>query len=75
MEDQRFVTAEERTEDFDLESTLRPRRFDEYIGQEKVRENLRIFIDAARNAEMPWITCCCMARPAGKDYFVPYHCQ
>ncbi len=48
MEDQRFVTAEERTEDFDLESTLRPRRFDEYIGQEKVRENLRIFIDAAR---------------------------
>ena len=31
-----------------MESTLRPRSLDEYVGQEKAKGNLRIFIDAAR---------------------------
>ncbi|HEX3060410.1 MAG TPA: Holliday junction branch migration DNA helicase RuvB [Usitatibacter sp.] len=31
------------------ERALRPRHLDEYIGQEKIREQLRIFISAARN--------------------------
>ena len=31
------------------ERALRPRRLDDYIGQEKIREQLRIFISAARN--------------------------
>jgi len=31
------------------ERALRPRHLDEYIGQEKIREQLRIFITAARN--------------------------
>ena len=33
------------------ERALRPRHLDEYIGQEKIREQLRIFISAARNRE------------------------
>lgn len=36
-------------EDSDNEPTLRPRTLDEYIGQEKAKENLRIYINAARN--------------------------
>jgi Holliday junction DNA helicase RuvB len=34
-------------EDSEVEQTLRPRTLDEYIGQEKVKEQLRIFIQAA----------------------------
>ena len=30
------------------EASLRPRTLDEYIGQEKAKDNLRIFIEAAK---------------------------
>lgn len=36
-----------------LDTTLRPQGFDEYIGQEKIKRNLRIFIDAARKRNDP----------------------
>lgn len=32
----------------DVDNPLRPKRLDDYIGQENVKENLRIFIDAAK---------------------------
>ncbi|MDD4124756.1 MAG: Holliday junction branch migration DNA helicase RuvB [Eubacteriales bacterium] len=35
-------------EDSDSEKTLRPKTLDEYVGQEKIKENLKIFIDASR---------------------------
>ncbi|MCL1823338.1 MAG: Holliday junction branch migration DNA helicase RuvB [Oscillospiraceae bacterium] len=35
-------------EDTDFEYSLRPKRLSEFIGQEKVKENLKIFIDAAK---------------------------
>lgn len=45
----RIVSADEIPEDtVGYENPLRPRTFDEYIGQEKVKENLKIFIEAAR---------------------------
>lgn len=34
-----------------LELTLRPTRWDEYVGQEKVKRNLRLIIDAARTRD------------------------
>ncbi len=37
------------SEDGENEPTLRPRTLDEYIGQVKAKENLKIYIDAARN--------------------------
>jgi Holliday junction DNA helicase RuvB len=40
----RIITGELKTEDFDIEGSLRPRSLDEYIGQTKVKENLNIFI-------------------------------
>ena len=44
MED-RIVTGEELQEDNDIvESSIRPLSIDEYIGQEKVKENLSIYI-------------------------------
>lgn len=35
-------------EDSEIEDSLRPRRMDDYIGQTKAKENLKIFIEAAR---------------------------
>jgi Holliday junction DNA helicase RuvB len=43
----RLVSAKERDEDVAVERSLRPRRLHEYIGQDRVKTNLRIFIQAA----------------------------
>lgn len=47
MEEKRLVGCELKQEDYD-ETSLRPRRFDEYIGQNKVKENLAVFIEATK---------------------------
>ena len=44
----RIVSTGFTGEDVDIEDSLRPRRIDDYIGQEKVKENLKIFIEAAK---------------------------
>lgn len=49
MEDERFVAPEVRDEDRDWDATLRPRKLEDYIGQQRVRENMQVFIDAAKN--------------------------
>ncbi len=45
----RVITTEITTEDIKTESRLRPRHLNDYIGQQKVKDNLRIFIEAAKN--------------------------
>ena len=43
------VTVPGRLEDeLEYDITLRPSRFDEFVGQEKIKENLKIFIEAAK---------------------------
>jgi Holliday junction DNA helicase RuvB len=44
----RVINPDTQTEDHEIEQTLRPRVIDEYIGQQKVKANLKIFIQAAR---------------------------
>lgn len=44
----RMVTPQRREEDAAMDTSLRPRSLDEYIGQDKVKENLRILIEAAK---------------------------
>ncbi len=44
----RMVAPEYTPEDAEVENPLRPKRLTEYIGQEKVKENLSVFIEAAR---------------------------
>jgi Holliday junction DNA helicase RuvB len=48
QERDRIVNAEERLEDEVYTASLRPRNFGEYVGQDRVVENLRIAIDAAK---------------------------
>ena len=45
---QRMITTEYTEEDSRIEGSLRPKYLDDYIGQEKVKNNLRVFIEAAR---------------------------
>ena len=48
MTDPRLVTAARVEEDAQYEAGLRPRALDDYIGQDRVRENLQVSIAAAR---------------------------
>ena len=48
MENRRILTAGLREEDRELEPKLRPASLESYIGQENVKENLKVFIEAAK---------------------------
>ena len=45
----RMISTELVEEDITIENNLRPQNLDDYIGQEKVKQNLRIFIEAAKS--------------------------
>lgn len=49
----RSVTGELTSDDLDVDRTLRPKTLDDYCGQERVRENLRVLIQAARDRGEP----------------------
>ncbi|GLC82739.1 Holliday junction branch migration DNA helicase RuvB [Lacrimispora brassicae] len=46
--ERRIITTEVTEEDKKIEPNLRPKCLDEYIGQEKIRTNLKVYIDAAK---------------------------
>ena len=46
--EKRMITADVTEEDFPLEGNLRPQTLEEYIGQEKTKKTLKIYIEAAR---------------------------
>jgi Holliday junction DNA helicase RuvB len=45
---QRNLTPEVIPDDLNFELSVRPRTFEEFVGQEKIKENLKIFIQAAK---------------------------
>ncbi|WP_302627015.1 Holliday junction branch migration DNA helicase RuvB [uncultured Eubacterium sp.] len=49
----RIIQTEMATEDVVMEKGLRPARLEQYIGQEKAKNNLRIFIEAAKTRNEP----------------------
>ena len=51
--DDRLVTAARVEDDAQYEAGLRPRRLDEYIGQDRIRENLQVAIAAAKQRAEP----------------------
>lgn len=44
----RVITTEFTAEDAGIENNLRPERLDDYVGQEHIKSNLRVFIEAAK---------------------------
>ncbi len=51
--EERVISSSLKDEDMDLENGLRPKSLKEYIGQSKVKENLGIFIEAAKKRGEP----------------------
>ena len=49
----RVITPSETAEDGDTEVSLRPQTLSEYIGQDKVKENLAVYIEAAKRRGEP----------------------
>ena len=47
-DEERVIAPEYITADNEIETSLRPHSLDEYVGQEKVKENLKIYIEAAK---------------------------
>ena len=46
--ERRIITTEITEEDKDLEPSLRPQLLDEYIGQERIKSNLKVYMQAAK---------------------------
>ncbi|MDX8404510.1 MAG: Holliday junction branch migration DNA helicase RuvB [Mariprofundaceae bacterium] len=46
LNEERILNADQRVEDWDV--ALRPKRLSEYVGQEKIRSNIAVYIEAAK---------------------------
>ena len=49
----RIVTSTEKGEDKAFDTTLRPKKMGEFVGQKKIKENLKVFIEAAHKRKEP----------------------
>lgn len=47
--EKRVISTQVQEEDIKIEKSLRPKTLEEYIGQEKAKENLKVYIEAAKN--------------------------
>lgn len=48
MLEERIISPSESIEDVKIQKNLRPKRFSDYIGQEKVKTKLKVYVEAAR---------------------------
>ncbi len=47
-EDNRFITSTKNASDLEIENSLRPRAMADYVGQEKIKNTLKVYIEAAK---------------------------
>ena len=45
--EKRVISTQVQEEDIKIEKSLRPQTLDDYIGQQKAKENLKVYIEAA----------------------------
>ena len=58
MEEERILDPNESDADIEEnDNPLRPQTLEEYVGQEKVKENLKVFIEAAKNQKRAFRPC------------------
>lgn len=46
--EERFITSTKNESELEVENKLRPTKMEDYVGQEKIKKNLKIFIEAAK---------------------------
>lgn len=51
FEDERIITSMQNEDEQDVENSLRPTTMSDYVGQEKVKENLEVYIQAAKKRD------------------------
>ena len=68
----RMVTPKQVEEDSEVEVSLRPQSLLEYIGQDKVKENLAVYIEAAKRRGDPLDHVA--VRPSGTGHHAGNHC-
>ncbi|MFQ5675257.1 MAG: Holliday junction branch migration DNA helicase RuvB [bacterium] len=51
MEEERSTTPERIEGEQEFDQTLRPKNFDDFVGQDKIKKNIRIFIEAAKGRQ------------------------
>jgi len=61
--EERLITPLKNPEENRVENTLRPKTLSEFIGQEKLKSNLRVFIDASKKRKEPLDHCLFYAPP------------
>ena len=49
----RMIETELQEEDIKIENKLRPQKLEDYIGQDLIKENMKVYIDAARERHEP----------------------
>lgn len=49
--EERFITSTKNESELEVENKLRPTRFEDYVGQDKIKANLRVFIKAAKSRD------------------------
>ena len=52
-QEERIICPGFSNEDGEIENSLRPKKLEDYVGQEKIKENLKIYIEAAKQREEP----------------------
>lgn len=52
-DENRIITSSMQNDEVDIENSLRPKSLDDYLGQEKAKELLKIFIEAAKSRNEP----------------------
>jgi Holliday junction DNA helicase RuvB len=53
MNDRKVISTEVQEEDIKIEKNLRPQTLEDYIGQTKAKENLKVYIEAAKGRGEP----------------------
>ncbi len=48
---ERTITPQADSDDMNFEMSVRPRAFDEFVGQKKIKENLKVYIQAAKQRD------------------------
>lgn len=48
FEDDRFITSSKTLGDSELDNSLRPKSLSDYVGQDKIKSNLKVFIEASK---------------------------
>ena len=76
MSEDRVIAAGATREDEALEASIRPKRLDEYLGQQPVREQMQIYIEAAKGRGEALDHVLIFGPPGpGQDHAEPRHRQ